>query len=80
MSKSVHYFRFYRQSQDGATILEEDDKWISTVGLGDVIVKTGQGWCNNSGGRVRSDWRRSTVPCVRVGMKHIIYKWCEADL
>ena len=27
-----------------------------------------------------SDWRRSTVPCVRVGMKHIIYKWCEAHL
>ena len=25
MSKSIHYFRFYRQSQDCATILEESE-------------------------------------------------------
>ena len=49
MSKSVQYFRFYRQSQDGATILEESDRigggvggvrsdQRSTIGLGDVIT------------------------------------------
>ena len=26
MSKSIHYFRFYRQSHDGATIPEEESE------------------------------------------------------
>ena len=54
MSKSIHYFRFYRQSKDGATIpeeeLEESDRRSRIGGVGSE----------------ESDRRRSTVDAIGV--------------